>query len=114
MPKYNISFTSEKEINILRNQIWKLLPVIEGRDINGKVIYEEIVARTNFRKNLILLINKVAGAGSIWFENQYWRDILYQLQGLLAYDYPHDQVKQIIFYCTNELCEKMKEWIRSG
>lgn len=114
MPKYNISLTSEKEINILRNQVWKLLPIIEGKDVSGKIVCDELTARNNFRKNLIILINKLLGASEIWFESQYWRDFLYQMQGLLAYDYPHDQVRQIVMYCTNELCEKMKEGIRSG
>jgi hypothetical protein len=116
MPKYDIPFETDNDIDGLKKKIYKLLPVIEGRDISGKVIYDEITARVNFRKNLIVLINKVAGASVIWFENPQWREILYQLQGLLAYDYPHEQVRQIIFYCTNDLCEKMKlkEGVRSG
>ena len=114
MPKYNMPSNNNQEIKVLKNQVFKLLPILEGKDIRGNIIYDELTARTNFRKNLVILINKVAGASGIWFENQYWSDLLYQLNGLLAYDYPHDQVRQIIFYCTNELCEKMKEGIRGG
>jgi hypothetical protein len=42
--------------------------------------------------------------------------MLLQLEGLLKFDYPHEQFRQIIFYCTNDLCEKMKlrEGMRDG
>ena len=113
MPKYNM-LKSEKEIERLQNQIYKLLPISEGKDINGKVVYDEFDSKVHFKKNLVILNNKILGASKIWFENQYWRDLIYQIEGLLAYDYSHDQIKQTIFYCRNDLCEKMKEEVRSG
>jgi hypothetical protein len=116
MPKYNMKFSTDREIHSLQNQIFKLLPLYEGIDMSGKVIYDEINAHINFKKNLTLLINKVVGASSIWFENQYFADLLYQLEGLSKYDYSHAEIRQIIFYCTNDLCEKMKlmEGVRNG
>ena len=109
---YNIKITDQSNVRYitsLRNRVWKLLPIYEGRDKDKKIVMSADKAYDNFYKNLEKLILEVSGASEIWFENSYYIELLYLLTGMktfLAED--HARIKSIVTHCT-DLCEKIKK-----
>ena len=113
---YNRSITS------LRDKIWKLLPIYEGRDRDGYLSIPQEQAYKNYCKNLERLTVQVRGAEKIWFETTYFTDVMCLLTGLEGKFIPipiitkqddlnskkqHAELKSIITHCT-DLCEKMR------
>lgn len=109
---FNIKITDQSNVRYitsLRNRIWKLLPIYEGRDKDKRIVLPADKAYSNFYKNLEKLILEVSGASEIWFENSYYIELLYLLTGMktfLAED--HARIKSIVTHCT-DLCEKIKK-----
>jgi hypothetical protein len=66
MPKYDL-LNTDKNIDNLKNQIFKLMPIREGKNLKGEIVYDDFTAYIHYKKNLTLLINKVLGASEIWF-----------------------------------------------
>lgn len=110
--EYKNKFTQESKIKYLtslRNRIWKLLPIYEGKDKSGQVVLPFEKAYCNFYKNLEKLILEISGANEIWYETSEYVELLYLLTGMktfLAED--HDRIKSIVVHCA-DLCEKMKK-----
>jgi len=110
--EYNINLSPTariKYLTSLRNRIWKLLPIYEGKDKSGKVVIQFDKAYDNFYKNLEKLVLEMSGANEIWYDNAEYVELLYLLTGMktfLAED--HDRIKYIIVHCA-DLCEKMKQ-----
>ena len=111
-----------KSITALRDKIWKLLPIYEGRDRDGYISIPQMQAYKNYCKNLDRLIIQVQGAEKIWFENTFFTELACLLKGLEGKFPPievmikqddlnskkqHAELKSIITHCT-DLCEKMK------
>ncbi len=110
--EYNVDISPKaynKSLTSLRNKIWKLLPIYEGRDRDGFIAVSSEQAYNNYCKNLQRLVLQVTGAEKIWFENPYYTELTCLLTGLeknSSID-KHDELKDIITHCT-ALCEKMK------
>lgn len=93
----------------LRNRCWKLLPIYEGKDINGEVIYSREESVILFRKNLNRLVTEVSGAANIYFENSRYQELLNLLAGMNMYgEDSHETVRDILLHCCN-ICEDMKK-----
>lgn len=109
---YNIKITDQSNIRYitsLRNRVWKLLPIYEGRDKDKKIVMSADKAYDNFYKNLEKLILEVSGASEIWFENSYYIELLYLLTGMKTFvAEDHARIKSIVTHCT-DLCEKIKK-----
>ena len=98
-----------KALTSLRNRIWKLLPIYEGKDKQGGVIIPPETAYRNFKKNLQKLTVEVNGANDIFFSSSYFVQLLCLLQGLDSVTIDeHEKVKNIVTHCA-DLCEKIKE-----
>lgn len=111
--EYNVDISTKaynKSLTSLRNKIWKLLPIYEGKDRDGKETIPLSQAYENYRKNLSRLIVQVTGAEKIWFEKPYYTELSCLLVGLERNFIlnQHDEIKTIIAHCT-DLCERMKE-----
>lgn len=88
----------------LRDRVWKLLPVYEGKDKDGRVICEKEEALKRFKKNLNRVITEINGAESIFSDNNRYIELVNILNGLKFYDSEkHDELKDIIFYCCDIL-----------
>jgi len=109
--KYELDFTSQNKLEYftnLRNKIWKLLPIYEGRDKDKKIVYDSKEAYSNFYQSLARIITEVLGLKSVYYENAQYAELLYILEGMKTFsEAEHDRVKDIVLYCCN-LCEKMK------
>ena len=108
--KISISPTAKiKYLTSLRNRIWKLLPIYEGKDKSGKVVMEFEKAYANFYKNLEKLVVEMSGANEIWYDNGEYHELLYLLTGMKTFTAEdHDRIKTIVVHCA-DLCEKMKQ-----
>lgn len=123
--EYSISITPKdynKSITALRDKIWKLLPIYEGRNRDGYISVPQEQAYRNYCKNLERLTVQVRGAEKIWFENTYFTEVMCLLTGLegkfspiaietrqddLSAKKQHAELKSVITHCA-DLCEKMK------
>jgi hypothetical protein len=121
----NVNITPKdynKSIVALRDKIWKLLPIYEGRDRDRYISIPQAQAYKNYCKNLNRLIIQVQGAEKIWFENTFFTELVCLLTGLEGKFYPiepqtirdierinkqHEELKSTITHCT-DLCQKMK------
>ena len=104
--------SKEKYLTSLRNRIWKLLPIYEGKDKSGNIVIPFEKAYCNFYKNLEKIIIEISGANEIWYENSEYIELLYLLVGMKSFlAEEHDRIKSIVVHCS-DLCEKMKQ--RSG
>jgi hypothetical protein len=100
---------SDKMLISLRNRIWKLLPIYEGKNKEGIIILTNSKAYNNYKKNLDKLIIEVWGASEIWFANHNFVQLLCLLQGMKTItEDDHDRLKTTVTHCT-DLCEKMRE-----
>lgn len=96
-------------LSILINQCWKILPIFEGKDIKGNIVYSRDVAYEHYQKHLIFLSTKLLGASKIWQDNQYYVELVYLIEGMKDFKQDdHKQVKYIVNHCTN-LINGMRE-----
>lgn len=110
--EYNVEInnkTLSEVLTSLRNRIWKLLPIYEGKDMSGRITISEMAAYKNFKKNLQKVTIEVYGANDILFQNTQFVQLLCLLQGLESVKIDeHEKVKNIVKHCA-DLCEKIKE-----
>jgi len=110
--EYNFEIDAKslnKFLTSLRNRIWKLLPIYEGRDKQGGIVIPPDIAYKNFKKNLQKLVIEVYGANDIFFSNTYFVQLLCLLQGLESINIDeHEKVKIVVTHCA-DICEKIKE-----
>ena len=91
----------------LRNRIWKLIPIYEGKDKNGTVFCEEKVALYNFKKNLNRICTEISGGKNLNPNNPRYVELLNILEGMRGYDTGmHDEVKDVVYYC----CDILNDW----
>ena len=86
--EYNINLSPTariKYLTSLRNRIWKLLPIYEGKDKSGKVVIQFDKAYDNFYKNLEKLVLEMSGANEIWYDNAEYVELLYLLTGMKGF-----------------------------
>lgn len=93
----------------LGDRCWKLLPIFEGVDIKGEIVFDELVAIDNFEKNLSCLIVEIKGAIENYGSNSYCEQVLNLLAGLQSENNrEHKLVKSVTVRCF-KLCRKASE-----
>lgn len=93
----------------LGDRCWKLLPIFEGIDTKGKIIFAEETAHKNFEKNLDCLLIELKGAMANYGTNSYCEQILNLLAGLKQEENcSHSMVKSVAVRCFN-LCQKASD-----
>jgi hypothetical protein len=98
----------DKTLVSLRNRVWKLLPIFEGKDKSGNIVFVPDKAYKNYLKNLQKISTEVWGANEILFQDERFVQLLCLLQGLENTTVEdHAKIKTIITHCT-DLCEKMR------
>lgn len=96
-------------LSILINQCWKALPIFEGKNKEGEVVYSRDEAYNNYQKHLTFLSTKLTGASKLWQDNQYYLELLYMIEGMKSFSPDeHDRVKYIVNHCT-DLINNMKD-----
>ena len=102
--------SGKKEYYIgLGDRCWKLLPIYEGIDTKGKLIFNEAEAYENFNKNLSCLIIETRGAMANFGTNSYCEQVLNLLSGMHESEHlDHVTVKSVATRCCN-LCQKASE-----
>ena len=95
----------KKSYNIrLRDRVWKLLPVYEGKGKSGEIVCSGEEALKRFRQNLNRVITEISGAESIFSDNNRYAELINILNGLKYYGSDkHDELKDVIFYCCDIL-----------
>lgn len=87
----------------LRNRVWKLIPIYEGKDKDGNVVCDEIEALIRFKKNLNRILTEIDGAYEN-SENPRYFELMNILKGLENYGCgKHDEMRDIVFYCCDIL-----------
>lgn len=100
---------SDKYLECLRNKIWKLLPIYEGKDKTGKIVNSREKAYEKFSLSLSRLLVELTGAKNIETDNGYYVELVYLLEGMMSFnETEHDRVRDIVLHCCN-LCEKLSE-----
>lgn len=106
--KYDFA-PSDKYLVHLRNKIWKLLPIYEGKDNTGEIVSSREKAYEKFYLSLSRLLVELTGAKNIEADNGYYVELIYLLEGMLSFsEDEHDRVRDIVLHCCN-LCEKISE-----
>lgn len=104
-----------KSLKILINQCWKTLPIYEGKNKENKVVYSREEAYENYQKHLTFLITKTSGASKIWFDNQYYVELMYMLSGMRDFSIEeHDRVKYIVHHITKLINNMIEELENNG
>jgi len=94
----------------LSDRCWKLLPIFEGIDTKGIIIFERTEAIRNFEKNLSCLLIEIKGSITNYGTNNYCEQIVNLLTGLQQEeDRSHSTVKNVVVRCCN-LCRKSSEF----
>ena len=106
--KYDFN-PSSKYIVHLRNKIWKLLPIYEGKDNKGEIIDSREKAYEKFYLSLSRLLVELTGAKNIETDSAYYVELIYLLEGMKTFnENEHSRVRDIVLHCCN-LCEKINE-----
>lgn len=93
----------------LSDRCWKLLPIFEGIDTKGVVIFDEKTALKNFEKNLDCLLIEIKGSIANYGTNSYCEQVLNLLAGLQQeQNRSHSTVKSVAIRCFN-LCRKASD-----
>ena len=100
-----MTFESRPYNICLRDRVWKLLPVYEGKDKDGKIVCEKEEALKRFKKNLNRVLTEIKGAEVVFSgDNNRYIELVNILSGLNFYDSnKHDELKDVIFYCCDIL-----------
>jgi hypothetical protein len=94
----------------LIHRVYKCIPVLEGRDFSGRVVYLENISKENFQKYLSKLILEIYGNSDLFFLNEKPVRILGILEGTIKED-PDNfaKIRSNIFDCTSILEKIIKD-----
>ena len=93
----------------LGDRCWKLLPIFEGKDLNGVKVFSDVEALENFEKNLNWLLLEAKGSIANYGTNNYCEQVVNILTGLQQTDdRSHKTIKGVTLKCFN-LCKKAGE-----
>ena len=99
----------------LSGRIYKSLPTIEGKDLTGKIVFEPVVAKENFKKHVSKLLVEIYGNSSIFFTTEQAVQVSGLLRGMLM-DVDIDNkptIRTLIFDCIS-LLDKAVTVIEEG
>lgn len=96
----------EKTYNTrLRDRIWKLIPIYEGRNECGNIVYERAEAVSHFKKNLNRVCTEISGNKNNNDSRKI--EVMNLLEGMKEYgEDKHSEVRDIVFYC----CGIVNDW----
>lgn len=101
-------FNEKDYMMSLKNRIWKLLPIYEGKNLDKKVVCTREEAYNNFYMYLSRITTELVGAKNINKDNGYYAELLYLLEGMKEFsEDEHDRVRDIVLHCCN-LCDKFE------
>lgn len=101
--------------NSLVNRVWKCIPILEGRDASGRVVYLPDIAKENFQKYLGKILIEIYGNSEYFFIKDRSFQVIGILKGCLM-EVPVDdfnKVRSCIFDTTN-LLSRMIEDLKKG
>lgn len=88
----------------LRDRVWKLIPIYEGRNECGEVVYKREEAVSHFKKNLNRVCTELSGNKN---DEPRKIEIINLLEGMKNYGLDsHSDVRDIVFYC----CGIINDW----
>lgn len=97
----------EKYFASLKNRIWKLLPIFEGKGMDRKIVYSREEAYEKYQLYLLRVLTELDGAKNINKNNGYYAELYYLLEGMKDFSCDeHDRVRDIVLHCCG-LCEKL-------
>ena len=99
----------------LSSRIYKCLPILEGKDLSGRIVYLPEIGQENFKKHVAKILIEIYGNASIFFCTEYSAQILGLLRSLLMEieitNKP--QIRTVVFDCMS-LLEKVISQIKEG
>lgn len=100
--KKNVVILYYKRIS---SRIYKTLPILEGKDLSGKVIYSPEVAKENFKKHMSKLLVEIHGNSDIFFNTEYAIEVRGILRStLMEVDIDNrPKIRTLVFDCISLL-----------
>lgn len=103
------NINEDKYFISLKNRIWKLLPIYEGKGINKEIIYSKDDAFGKYQLYLSRILTELDGAKNINKSNTRYAELYYLLEGMKNFTLDdHKKVRDIVLHCCG-LCEKLEE-----
>lgn len=91
----------------LRDRVWKLIPIYEGRNECGEIVYSPEEATVHFKKNLNRVCTELYGNKDSKNDDARYTEVINLLEGMKVYDSNmHSEVRDVVFYC----CGIINEW----
>ncbi len=99
----------------LSSRVYKILPILEGKDLKGKVVFTPEIAKENFKKHLSKLLLELYGNSSVFFTTECSLEVIGILKGILMTVSPDnkDIIRTSVFDCMS-LLEKGIKKIEEG
>jgi hypothetical protein len=89
----------------LSGRIYKCLPILEGKDLSGRIIYPPEIAKENFKKHASKLLIEIYGNATIFFSTEYALQVIGLLRGMLMDVNIEDkpEIRTLVFDCISLL-----------
>lgn len=93
-----------------QKRLYKTLPILEGKDISGRVVFLPEIAKENFQKHVGKLLVEVYGNSSLFFTLETGGQLVGLLRGmLLDIDIENaPAVRSLVFDCMTLIEKNMK------
>jgi hypothetical protein len=110
--KYGIEIPNELYKTYCKKLIgdfYKLLPISEGKDKTGKIIYSEDEAYKMFQDYLKSFVYELCGAFYIFDDSEYFLTVLNIAEGMKKIQKDqHKELKSLVMKCIS-ICKKLSE-----
>jgi len=95
----------------LSSRIYKSLPIVEGKDLEGRVVSPIEIARKNFKKHISKMLLEIYGNSSIFFSTEYAIEVSGLLRGMLMeIDIENKpEIRTLVFDCISLLNKGIKK-----
>jgi hypothetical protein len=99
----------------LSGRVYKTLPIIEGKDLSGKIVFLPETAKENFKKHISKLLVEIHGNSDIFFDTEYAVEVRGILRSMLMeVDIDNKpEIRTLVFDCIS-LLHKAVEQLEKG
>ncbi len=98
-----------------QRRVFKSLPIFEGKDMSGRVVYLPEIAKDNFRRHVGKLLVELYGNSSIFFSTEHGGQLAGLLRGMLMEINIESKpdVRSIVFECMT-IMERIIKTTKEG